>query len=179
MRPPTFATYYGVDFSGARKAGDALWVAELTPRPRRGRRSASPRLVLKSLERMTTLCGTADRGPVLRSLVELVRQSESALWGFDVPFGLPVELFTPGSTWADQFAFLSEWAEEAYACGLECVRRSMELLGRMHIRRATDTEAKAPFDAFHYRNRAVVRFFRNSCGSPPLQHRTNSMFHRN
>jgi hypothetical protein len=68
-----------------------------------------------------------------------------------VPFGLPVELFPPGSTWADQFAFLAGWAEEAYACGLECVRRATALVGRMHIRRTTDAEAKAPFDAFHYR----------------------------
>jgi hypothetical protein len=151
MRLPTFETYYGVDFSGARKAGDALWVAELTHASRRGRRPSAHRFVLKSLDRMTALCGTADRGPVLRSLVELVRRSESALWGLDVPFGLPVELFPPHSTWSDQFAFLAEWAEEAYDCGLECVRRSMALLGRMHVRRATDAEAKAPFDAFHYR----------------------------
>ncbi len=42
MRPPRFETYSGVDFSGARKAGDATWVAELTPTPRRDRRPASP-----------------------------------------------------------------------------------------------------------------------------------------
>jgi hypothetical protein len=151
MRPPVFETYYGVDFSGARKAGDSLWVASLAPVPHRGRRPASPSFVLTSLHRMTTLCGTADRRPVLRALTEMVRASESALWGFDVPFGLPVELFPAGSTWADQFAFLAGWADEAYACGLECVRRSMRWHGRLHLRRATDAEAKAPFDAFHYR----------------------------
>jgi hypothetical protein len=100
---------------------------------------------------MTDLCGTADRGPVLRSLVELVLASDAALWGFDLPFGLPVELFPADHGWADHFDFLADWGEEAYACGLECVRRAKKLVGRMHIRRTTDAEAKAPFDAFHYR----------------------------
>ena len=81
----------------------------------------------------------------------MVQESEAALWGFDFPFGLPVELFPEGSDWPAQFAFLHEWGEEAYACGLECVRRTRELNGRLHIRRATDRDAKAPFDTFHYR----------------------------
>jgi hypothetical protein len=151
MRPPCFETYYGVDFSGARKAGDATWVAELTPAPRRGRRPASRPFVLSSLRRMTAVCGTADRGPVLKSLVELVLASEAALWGFDFPFGLPVELFPDGTRWTNQFEFLTGWAGDAFGCGLECVRRATEKVARIHIRRTTDTDAKAPFDSYHYR----------------------------
>ena len=147
MRFPDFERYYGVDFSGAKKAGDNLWVAEIHPRKaRRG-----PTFRLHALDRMTAPCGTADRGPVLRHLVGMIAGSTAALWGCDFPFGLPVELFPAGATWHDHFTFLREWGEEAYACGLECVRRATELFGRKHIRRATDGEAKAPFDAFHYR----------------------------
>ncbi|MBX9625395.1 MAG: DUF429 domain-containing protein [Gemmataceae bacterium] len=144
MRLPDFERYYGVDFSGAKKAGDAIWVAEVRPRKR-----GLPRLV--ALDRMTTLCGTADRGPALGHLVGMISASSGALWGCDFPFGLPLELFPKEAAWDDHFTFLGEWGEEAYDCGLECVRRATELFQRKHIRRATDSEAKAPFDAFHYR----------------------------
>ncbi len=135
---------YGVDFSGARLAGRNTWVARVEPR-RRGRAA------LVGLDRLETLCGTAERTPALAHLVELVAASESALWGFDVPFGLPVELFPDASPWAAQFDFLCDWGEEAYACGLECIRRALLVGDRMHLRRTTDTVAKAPFDGYHYR----------------------------
>jgi hypothetical protein len=150
MRLPRFKRYYGVDFSGARKAGDTIWVAELRPAPRSARRSAPP-FALVSLDSLTTLCGTAEREPALRHLVGLVRASESALWGFDFPFGMPLDLFPDNTPWGEQFDFLAEWADDAYACGLECVRRATRRFQRLHIRRATDLEARAPFDAFHYR----------------------------
>lgn len=143
MKLPTFDRIYGVDFSGARKAGDALWVAELHP--------VESALHLTSLRSMTSLCGTAERAAALAHLVGMVRASTGALWGCDFPFGLPIELFPDGAPWDDHFTFLGEWGEEAYACGLECVRRAMERLQRKHIRRVTDGEARAPFDAFHYR----------------------------
>lgn len=145
MRLPTFERFYGVDFSGAKKAGDTIWVAEVVPT------AAAPGYALTALNSLTALCGTPDRAVAHRHLVELVLASDRALWGFDFPFGLPVELFPPGTPWADQFAFLGEWGDEAYACGLECVRRATALFDRKHVRRTTDTEAKAPFDSFHYR----------------------------
>jgi hypothetical protein len=116
----------------------------------------------------------------------MVNASESALWGFDCPFGLPLELFPAAATWADQFTFVGEWGEEAYACGLECIRRTKQLADAhhrtaLHCRRQTDTEAKAPFDAFHYRMiyqtfyglRDVVRPLANTPGTAvlPFQYR--------
>ncbi|MBY0512647.1 MAG: DUF429 domain-containing protein [Gemmataceae bacterium] len=145
MQLPAFTAYYGVDFSGAKEAGRNLWVARVEPR------GVRKKLHLIALDRMEALCGTAARAAALAHLVRLIRESEHALWGLDVPFGLPLELFPGDHRWPDQFTFLGEWGEEAYACGLECVRRSMELFDRKHIRRTTDGEAKAPFDAFHYR----------------------------
>lgn len=150
MRVPEFATVYGVDFSGARLAGRTIWIARLDV-PARG----SPRLV--SLDRLEALCGTAERGPCLAALVQLVKKSEAALWGFDCPFGLPLDLFPPGATWADQFAFVGQYGDdEAYRCGTECVARTKRLppgplRSALHCRRQTDADARAPFDAFHYR----------------------------
>src|SRR5690349_12601564 len=129
---PEFQVVYGVDFSGAKKAGRNLWVARLEPRGR------WRTLTLVSLDRLEALCGTAARAECLAHLVRLVKESDAALWGLDVPFGLPLELFPEAATWADHFTFLGEWGEEAYACGLECVRRAAARFQRKHIRRATD-----------------------------------------
>lgn len=163
---PAFEVFYGVDFSGARLAGRNMWVARAEPvgrgtgglHPPLARNGSRPQLALISLDRVESLCGTADRAPAMAHLVGLVRASENALWGFDFPFGLPVELFPAGQAWPEQFTFLNEWGEEAYACGLECVARARRLADgvahhrtALHCRRVTDVEAKAPFDTFHYR----------------------------
>lgn len=152
MLPP-FTSIYGVDFSGAKKAGDAIWIARLEPTGGGGRlrRSPRPQFALTALHRLTDLAGTADREPALRYLVAMVLASKSAAWGFDCPFGLPVELFPSECRWADQFALVTEWGDEAYAFGLECIRRARLVGDRMHIRRTTDTDAKTPFDGYHYR----------------------------
>jgi hypothetical protein len=145
MKLPVFERFYGVDFSGARKAGDATWVAELAPT------SDAPGFTVTSLQSLSSLCGTAERAGALRHLTDLVLGSERALWGFDFPFGLPVELFPANACWADQFVFLHEWEDDAYGCGLECVRRSLKRLRRKHVLRTSDAEARTPFDTFHYR----------------------------
>lgn len=149
MRVPEFASVYGVDFSGAKLAGRNIWIARTEPRAR-------GKLALVSLDRLEALCGTAERTVCLAELVRMVNASDAALWGFDCPFGLPIELFPAKSTWADQFTFVGEYGEEAYACGLECIRRTKALADAfhrtaLHCKRQTDLEAKAPFDGFHYR----------------------------
>src|SRR5262245_53433366 len=98
-RPPrAFNVVFGVDFSGARLAGRNTWVAELRPAVRRPSR-------LVALHRLETLAGTADRAPALAHLVRLIRASDRALWAFDFPFGLPVEVMAAGARWDDQFRF--------------------------------------------------------------------------
>jgi hypothetical protein len=91
MRLPVITHYYGVDFSGAKLAGRNTWVACCV-------RSRN-RLLLESLDCLETLASTAEREPALRHLVALVRKSESAAWGMDFPFGLPVELFPRAFRW--------------------------------------------------------------------------------
>jgi hypothetical protein len=143
MRLPALTRYFGVDFSGAKLAGRNTWIAECV--------RSKKRLVLNSLQSLEALAGTAERGPALRHLVSLVRASTAAAWGMDFPFGLPVELFPPAFPWTRQFGFLAEYGDDAYACGLECVRRSKTHSDVFHIRRHTDTDAKTPFDCYHYR----------------------------
>jgi hypothetical protein len=141
-----FSAIYGVDFSGARLAGRNTWVARIE-QIGRGR----GRYKLASLARLEDLCGTAERSVALARLAGLIGESEGALWGLDFPFGLPVEIMGEGAGWLAQFDFLSEWGDDGYGCGLECVRRSKELRDVKHIRRLTDVEERAPFDPYHYR----------------------------
>jgi hypothetical protein len=144
----TFEAIYGVDFSGARLAGRYIWVARIEPRRRR---SAGPAYRLTDLACLEKLCGTAERAPALAHLVALIAASRASLWALDFPFGLPVEVMEPGAGWRAQLDFLRTWGEDAYAAGLECLRRAQALGGPNHIRRLTDAEAKATFDSYHYR----------------------------
>lgn len=141
-------TIYGVDFSGARLAGKNTWVARME---RNGRKAGTPPYKLMELARLENLCGTAERGASLAHLTEMIARSERSLWALDFPFGLPVEVMGAGARWGAQFDFLREWEDDDYGVGLECIRRSEELVGRKHIRRLTDIEEKAPFDPYHYR----------------------------
>lgn len=141
-----FDTIYGVDFSGAKRAGRNTWLARVEPARRR--RPVYRLVELACLER---LCGTGERGAALAHLVGLIAASDGALWALDFPFGLPIEVMGPGARWPRQFDFLGAWGEDAYAAGVECLRRAQALGGPMHIRRLTDAEAKAPFDCYHYR----------------------------
>ena len=143
-----FAAVFGVDFSGARLAGRTTWIARLHPA---GAAGSDPAFALGSLQRLDRLAGTAERQPALTHLVWLVTQSRDALWAFDFPFGLPVELFPARSRWPRQLALVREYAADDYGLGLECLRRARALGDRMHIRRQTDVDARAPFDPYHYR----------------------------
>jgi hypothetical protein len=143
-----FSSIYGVDFSGAKLAGRNTWVAriEAAPGPRR-----RPPYRLVELARLEKLCGTAERAPALSHLASMIVASDDALWALDFPFGLPIEVMEPGTRWTAQLDFLRGWGEDAYRAGVECLRRAQALGGPNHIRRLTDTEAKAPFDCYHYR----------------------------
>ena len=150
-----FSTIFGVDFSGAKEAGRNIWLARCEPvsvaRNGRATRSKHPSLRLTDLTCLESLCGIADRAPVLSHLVDLIKSSRRCLWSMDFPFGFPIEVFSPGTRWRAQIDFLREWGDDAYGVGLECLRRAKRLGGPMHIRRQTDDEMKAPFDCYHYR----------------------------
>jgi uncharacterized protein DUF429 len=177
-----FRAVFGVDFSGARLAGRTTWIARLDPVASSSQRCRDrPALALGSLDRLDRLAGTAERGAALAHLVSLVEQSRDALWAFDFPFGLPVELFPARSGWPRHLALVREYRADDYGLGLECVRRAKALGPKMHIRRQTDVDARAPFDPYHYRiiyqtmhgMHAVLRPLRRDPGTAvlPFQYR--------
>jgi hypothetical protein len=149
-RIPEIHQVYGVDFSGARLSGLTAWLAATqVDQPAEGDAPILPRLRLLELDPLGTLAGNDDRDAVNRYLVASVRGCERALWGFDFPFGLPVELGI--GRWKEQLAHVAEFVGQAQDYGRLLVRRSREVDGSLHIRRLTDREAKTPFDCYHYR----------------------------
>jgi len=121
-----FAAFYGVDFSGARRAGLNTWIARIEAAKRN---SKIPVFKLTYLERLGGICGADEREVAFPRLVSLIAESERALWALDFPFGFPVEVMRSGAKWDDQFDFLHEWGEDGYGAGAECVRRAQRLTG--------------------------------------------------
>jgi len=82
----------GVDFSGARTAGDALWVTEAT--------QTSVGLRIENCYRATDKWGR-DRESAHGGLVELITAGDIGTAGLDFPFSLPQSLLDAqcGGTW--------------------------------------------------------------------------------
>ncbi|MEK9644516.1 MAG: hypothetical protein VW547_03135 [Alphaproteobacteria bacterium] len=129
----------GVDFSGARAAGKAIWVAE-------GRRSDDGVIV----ERLTRGDALPGGGPAfeaaLPALVEYVAGLGDCLAGFDFPFALPRSLIQQ-RTWS---AFVDGFPA-AYPDPEEFRASMRARTGGKELKRRTDTEAKVPWCAYNLR----------------------------
>jgi len=138
-----FDEIHGVDFSGAAHAGRNIWVART--------QAKGKRLLLRELQPLESHAGVSDRDGALAHLVAMIRGSQRSAWGMDFPFGLPVELHAMGESWPEQMRFIASFAGDARSFGLWCVGESKRSVGRLHVRRTTDSEVKTPFDCYHYR----------------------------
>lgn len=134
---------YGVDFSGGKKAGNKIWIAQAVPEGRG--------IVVQGCAPATEFLGcTADRDDVLPALRRFIAEEGSAAFGCDFPFSLPKELIAAES-WVE---FLSKFpvryrTEDEFR--ENCLNVAFESLGRKELKRKTDIEAKAPFCAYNLR----------------------------
>lgn len=128
----------GVDFSGARDAGRAIWIADGAIR----RHS----LELADCRPAAELPGGGrERAAALTALVAYLGAQSNAVVGCDFPVGLPKELVEE----ADWPAFLMQFAKRhgsADAFRADCRKRSPS-----ELRRSTDRAAKTPFCAWNLR----------------------------
>jgi len=161
-------TVCGVDFSGAKSAGRATWIARVEPD------GEPPGRVLAELARLEDLCGTAERSAALARLVTLIGDSLDVLWSLDFPFGLPYEVVGYDAGWSAQFELIREWHHDGYGMGAECLRRAKALGGPNHIRRLTDLEERAPFDPYHYRIIYQTSHNPALCSGAPARGRASS-----
>ena len=129
----------GVDFSGARDAGNKIWIAEAIV--------TANGIEIESCQRARDLPGGAvDRESALRALVEHIAGQTDALAGFDFPFSLPATLIYDRSWEEFVFAFAQRYATpETFRD--DCTDRGD---GR-ELKRRTDVDARVPFSAYNLR----------------------------
>lgn len=134
-----FARFLGVDFSGARNAGNAIWIAEGVP--------DADGLSIQHLRQARNLPnGGADRAKALAALRSHLAVQDNALTGLDFPFSLPRELVDKPD-WA---GFARDFAQRypyPEAFREDCRRRT----DGKELKRRTDRQTATPFCAYNLR----------------------------
>ncbi len=129
----------GVDFSGARDAGNKIWIAEAIV--------TASGIEIESCRRARDLPGGAvDRDHALGALVELLAGESDTLAGFDFPFSLPAKLIFERS-WEEFVSAFAQRYPTPESFRDDCTDRSD---GR-ELKRRTDVEARVPFSAYNLR----------------------------
>lgn len=131
--------FIGIDFSGARNAGDAIWIAAGS--------DSDGCLVVDHLQRARDLPGgAANRAQALAALRAYLLVQDHALVGLDFPFSLPRDLIEAANWPQFAGAFAARFPDpEAFRA--DCCRRSN---GR-ELKRRTDRRARTPFAAYNLR----------------------------
>jgi hypothetical protein len=134
-----WAAIYGIDFSGAKDAGNKIWIARGMPKGNKLliEECSSARALLKSGKELL---------PCLAALVELIRSSQDAVFGFDFPFGLPAPL-VHDKTWEKFVRGFQDKFESP-----ELFREACRLENEGHeLKRQTDIESHTPFSPYNLR----------------------------
>lgn len=130
---------YGVDFSGAKEAGNKIWIAKGIPKGKA--------LVIKECVRARGLPESGKRlEDCLPAIVKLIKSSQDAVFGFDFPFGLAASLVNE-KTWEEfVLGFHSRYKiPDAFREG--CSRAD----GGHELKRQTDVESHTPFSPYNLR----------------------------
>ena len=130
---------YGVDFSGAVRAGKKIWIA-------RGAVDGD-RLVIETCYPGMSLPGSgAEREVCLAALRRLMSVNRDGLFACDFPFGIP-RMLVPDASWE---AFVASFPDRYRTPELFRVS-CWTVAGGRELRRVTDQEARVPFSAYHVR----------------------------
>ncbi len=143
-------TVLGVDFSGAARPGDDVWITTASLA------ADGDTLVVERLRSAEDALGASGREAVLAGLVDHVR--DAAVVGFDFPFGLPrpvvAELGGP-ATWRETVAWVGREFTDAdeFATRCKAATRARTDGERTYLRRVTDDPvgAKSPYHFFTVR----------------------------
>lgn len=131
--------FIGIDFSGATRAGDSIWLAEASLR--------GDVVRIEGCRPASRLPGSGSaREQCLPALVDYIGRQHGVLVGCDFPFSLP-ERMMGTSTWR-QFALqFGERFPDPDSFLADCRRRGD---GR-EIKRACDRDSRVPFAAYNLR----------------------------
>jgi hypothetical protein len=130
---------YGVDFSGAEKAGRKIWIASGT--------AESNGLRIEDCFRGEDLPGSRrHRAGCLEALRDFVRGQRAGAFGFDFPFGIPGHLVEDESWEGFVRGFPSRYGSP------DIFRESCRKAAGPHeVRRETDRESHTPFSPYNLR----------------------------
>ena len=130
---------FGVDFSGAAKAGDLIWLAEVEP-------TAMGLAVIGCQPAASLPGGSAERQAALAALRDFIAATPKAIFGCDFPFSLPHTLIDE----ADWPAFIAGFSHrDADAFRNHFHRRA----GGREVKRNCDRLARTPWCAYNLRLR--------------------------
>lgn len=136
---PGLSRVYGVDFSGAAKAGKKIWIATGA--------IEGDTLHIEACFRAADLPRSGeDRDRCLTALRDLITGEEASAFGLDFPFGMPQALVTE-DTWEDFIlSFADRYPEpEAFREACRTTATGSEL------KRVTDRESRTPFSPYNIR----------------------------
>jgi hypothetical protein len=128
---------FGLDFSGARKAGRLIWLAE-------AERGANGLRILSCMPAADLPGSDANREAALAALRKFIAATPGAIFGCDFPFSLPQHLIQAKS-WPD---FLAGF-DHAHAAAFRDHCRGLS--PGEEPKRMTDKESKTPWCAFNIR----------------------------
>jgi hypothetical protein len=130
---------YGIDFSGAKDAGNKIWIAKGAPDGER-------LLVSECLRARELTTSGRQLEACLPALVNLVKSEINTIFGFDFPFGIAAPLVKE-KTWEDfVLAFPNRY--ESPGAFREACRKADE---GHELKRQTDVDAHSPFSPYNLR----------------------------
>jgi len=137
---------YGIDFSGAKDAGNKIWISSGD--------------ISKNILRIDMCCPVSslhdldpERDQCLTVLREFISKQTNAVFGMDFPFGLPARL-VENSDWE---SFICSFAKkfktiEYFKCAIKGFKKvCYKECGRKEIKRRTDEQAGTPHCAYNLR----------------------------
>jgi len=135
----THRAVFGIDFSGAKDAGNKIWIAKGVPE--------GSKLLVSECRKTRDLTNSGSRlKDCLPALVNLINSNCNAAFGFDFPFGLPLSLVREETWEAFILGFTTRFDDPDDFKG-KCYSEA----GNLELRRGTDNEACTPFSPYNLR----------------------------
>lgn len=129
---------YGIDFSGAKKAGSKIWIASGI--------IAGNALQIEDCRQAKELLGATDRGQCLRALRDFIGAQKACVFGLDFPFGLPKKIINANSWEEFVLSFGNRYPDPEQFRKICWVTA-----GNCEKRRDTDRDSQAPFSPYNRR----------------------------
>jgi hypothetical protein len=129
---------YGVDFSGAKKAGTKISIASGT--------IMGDALQIRDCSQAKELFGATGRDLCLLKLQDFISSKRRCAFGLDFPFGLPRDL-VKASSWEE---FVLSFGSR-YTSAQEFTRICRDNAHGKELRRCTDEEQDSPLCAYNLR----------------------------